>query len=38
MRGRRRKQRVDMLAAQIMLSAWLESSDQGTEAPRGLDD
>lgn len=38
MRGRRRRQRVDMLAAQIMLSAWLESTERGAQTPRGLDD
>jgi putative Holliday junction resolvase len=38
MRGRRRRNRVDMLAAQIMLSAWLEAGQQGQSAPPGLDD
>lgn len=31
MKGRRRKQRVDMLAAQIMLAAYLESTDGGQQ-------
>jgi putative Holliday junction resolvase len=35
---RRRKDRLDMLAAQIMLSAYLESRGKGSGAPRGLDD
>lgn len=37
LRGKRRRQRVDMLAAQIMLSAWLESPSRG-QPPRSLDD
>ncbi len=35
---KRRKKRLDMLAAQIMLSAYLESEGKGDEPPRGLDD
>ena len=35
---KRRKQRMDMLAAQILLSAYLESQTKGREPPRGLDD
>lgn len=35
---KQRKERLDKLAAQIMLSAYLESSRQGNSAPRGLDD
>jgi putative Holliday junction resolvase len=38
MTSRRRKRRLDMLAAQIMLSAYLESSGKGREAPGSLDD
>jgi putative Holliday junction resolvase len=38
LRGRRRRNRVDMLAAQIMLAAWLEATDRGQQSPRGLDD
>jgi putative Holliday junction resolvase len=38
MRGRRRRQRVDMLAAQGMLSAWLESTARGAQSPQSLDD
>lgn len=34
---KRRKQRLDMLAAQILLSAYLESSSQGSEPPGGID-
>ena len=34
---KRRKKRIDMLAAQIMLSAYLESQDKGQQ-PRSLDD
>jgi len=35
---KRRKKRIDMLAAQIMLSAYLESSDHGQRHPEALDD
>ncbi len=35
---KRRKQRLDMLAAQIMLSAFLESGGEGGEASDALDD
>jgi putative Holliday junction resolvase len=35
---KRRKARLDMLAAQILLTAYLESRSRGTEPPRGLDD
>jgi putative Holliday junction resolvase len=35
---KRRKKRLDMLAAQIMLSAYLESESKGDEPPLGLDD
>lgn len=38
LRGKRRRQRVDMLAAQVMLSAWLEAGAQAQRAPQGLDD
>ena len=38
MTKKRRKQRLDMLAAQIMLTAYLESSGRGTDDPGGLDD
>ncbi len=36
--SKRRKQRVDMLAAQIMLTAYLESETKGQEPPGALDD
>ena len=36
--SKRRKKRIDMLAAQIMLSAYLESSGRGGQNPRALDD
>lgn len=36
--SKRRKQRVDMLAAQIMLTAYLESQTKGQEPPGSLDD
>jgi putative holliday junction resolvase len=36
MRGKRRRGRVDMLAAQIMLTAWLESTARG-QAPGAID-
>ena len=35
---KRRKKRIDMLAAQIMLTAYLESREKGSQAPRGLGD
>ena len=35
---KRRKKRMDMLAAQIMLNAYLESRDRGREGPQSLDD
>ncbi|MDZ4820583.1 MAG: Holliday junction resolvase RuvX [Planctomycetota bacterium] len=35
---KKRKARLDMLAAQIMLSAYLESETRGKEAPQSLDD
>jgi putative Holliday junction resolvase len=35
---KRRKKRLDMLAAQIMLTAFLESSGSGCGNPGGLDD
>ncbi|MHB8902216.1 MAG: Holliday junction resolvase RuvX [Thermoguttaceae bacterium] len=35
---KRRKARMDMLAAQILLSAYLESPAESDEAPRALDD
>lgn len=35
---KRRKARLDMLAAQILLSAYLESSSQGDDQPLGLDE
>jgi putative holliday junction resolvase len=39
MTKKRRKKRLDMLAAQIMLTAYLESSDRGrSNHPGGLDD
>lgn len=38
MTKKRRKQRLDMLAAQIMLSAFLECGGEGNEAPGALDD
>jgi putative Holliday junction resolvase len=36
--SKRRKKRIDMLAAQIMLSAYLESCAQGEHHPGALDD
>ena len=36
--SRRRKKRMDMLAAQIMLTAYLESSGTGDDNPKSLDD
>ena len=36
--NRRRKQRLDMVAAQIMLSAYLESREKGQQNPLPLDD
>ncbi len=38
MTKKRRKQRLDMLAAQIMLSAFLESATGSSEPPGALDD
>jgi putative holliday junction resolvase len=38
MTKKRRKKRLDMLAAQIMLTAFLESPDKASEDPGGLDD
>jgi len=38
MTKRRRKKRLDMVAAQIMLSAYLESQGRGQDAPGPLDD
>lgn len=35
---KRRKERLDKLAAQIMLTAYLESQTKGQEPPRSLDD
>jgi len=35
---RRRKKRIDMVAAQIMLAAYLESRTRGQEPPEALDD
>jgi len=35
---KRRRRRVDMLAAQIMLAAWLESAGRGQSPPGPLDD
>ena len=35
---KRRKKRIDMLAAQIMLSAYLESHTKGQQPPGALDD
>ncbi len=36
--SKRRKKRLDMVAAQIMLAAYLESHGKGEERPRALDD
>lgn len=36
--SKRRKQRLDMLAAQIMLAAYLESARRGQDEPRPLED
>lgn len=36
--SKRRKRRLDMLAAQIMLSGYLDSKYKGQAAPEGLDD
>ncbi len=36
--SKQRKQRLDKLAAQIMLSAYLESQTKGGAEPQGLDD
>jgi len=38
MKGKRRKARVDTLAAQIILSAYLESNTKGSQEPGSLDD
>ena len=38
LRGRQRKKRLDMLAAQILLAAFLESSDAARQSPQPLDD
>ncbi len=38
MTKKRRKQRLDMLAAQIMLTAFLESGGNASEPPAALDD
>lgn len=38
MKGKRRKQRLDMLAAQIILSAYLEAGSKGQPEPGPLDD
>ena len=38
MTKKRRKKRLDMLAAQIMLATYLESGQKGTEGPGGIDD
>ncbi|HEY2146867.1 MAG TPA: Holliday junction resolvase RuvX [Pirellulales bacterium] len=35
---KRRKARLDKLAAQILLTAYLESTEAGREPPRGLDE
>lgn len=35
---KRRKARLDMVAAQILLAAWLESKQKGDASPMGLDD
>lgn len=35
---KQRKARLDKLAAQIMLSAYLEAGEQATDAPQSLDD
>ena len=38
MTSKRRKKRLDMLSAQIMLTAFLESQSSGDDAPASLDD
>jgi putative holliday junction resolvase len=38
MTRKKRKQRMDMLAAQILLSAYLESHSENSESPGALDD
>jgi putative Holliday junction resolvase len=38
LRGKRRKRRVDMLAAQVLLTAYLESQNKGQGGPQPLDD
>ncbi len=35
---KRRKERLDKLAAQILLSAWLEAGQRGNDAPGALED
>ena len=35
---KKRKARLDMLAAQIMLASYLESRTRGQDLPRGIDD
>lgn len=37
LRGRRRKERLDRLAAQILLTAYLEAGGRGNDAPGALD-
>jgi putative Holliday junction resolvase len=36
--GKRRKQRIDRLAAQILLAAYLEAPDKGHLPPAAIDD
>ena len=36
--SKKRKRRRDMIAAQLILAAYLESRDRGEEPPRGLDE
>lgn len=38
MTSKRRKKRLDMVAAQILLAAYLESSGRGCDEPGALDD
>jgi RNase H-fold protein (predicted Holliday junction resolvase) len=38
MTSKKRKRRLDMLAAQIILTSYLESRDRGEAPPQGLDD
>lgn len=35
---KRRKERLDKLAAQILLSSWLEAGQRGNDSPGGLED